>query len=266
MEKGINLFCYGSKNECDIHLQAQYMQAGGFTKTFWLSDNPDVSGKTAELLARFGISFDTLHAPFNTINDIWYGGEKGEYTLRQHTDGIDKCIEVGAPVLIVHLSSGCPAPRISDVGNRRFDALMEYASKKNVKIAYENQRYVANLASVIEQYPEAGFCWDTGHEGCFTPGKRFMPLFGDRLCALHLSDNHCEKDKDEHLLPYDGCVDYDYAALTIAENGYKGTLMLEVLRHSTSYYDNVTAEEYYRLAANAVNRLDDTIDEIAKSL
>ena len=266
MNKGINLFCYGSNNECNIETQAVLMKENGFNKTFWMSDNSFVNEKNASLLLQHGIAFDTLHAPFNTINDIWKTDESGDYTLRQHTDGIDKCVEVGAPVLIVHLSSGCPAPRISDAGNRRFDVLMEYASKKNVTIAYENQRYVANLASVLEQYPDAGFCWDTGHEGCFTPGKRFMPIFGDRLCALHLSDNHCEKDKDEHLLPYDGKVDYDYVALTIAEREYNGTLMLEVLRHSTSFYDSISAEEYYRLAGNAVRRLDETITTVKENL
>lgn len=266
MNKGINLYCYSGLGECDLETSAALMKENGFTKTFWMSDAGVITEKNASLLLQYGIAFDTLHAPFNTINDIWKNDDSGEYTLKQHTNGIDKCVEVGAPTLIVHLSSGCPEPKITDAGNRRFDALMEYARKKNVKIAYENQRYVGNLAYVLEQYDDAGFCWDAGHEGCFTPGKRFMPILGDRLCALHLSDNHCEKDKDEHMLPYDGTVDYDRVALSIAENGYEGTLMLEVLRGNSPYYTNVTAEEYYHLAGNAAKRLDETIAEIKKNL
>ena len=266
MNKGIFLFCYGNEKACDLKTQAELMKENGFTKTFYMSDSPFVNESTASLLSEHGISFDTLHSPFNTINDIWKNDESGEYTLRQLTDGVDKCVLVGAPTLIVHLSSGCPEPRITTEGNRRFDALMEYANKNKIKIAYENQRYMGNLAYVLEQYPEAGFCWDTGHESCFTPGKRFMPFFGDRLCALHLNDNNGEYNKDEHLLPYDGKIDFDYAALAIAESGFDGTLMLEVLRYLSNSYEGISAEEYYRLAGNAVTRLDETIASIKKTM
>lgn len=262
MELGLMMYCYGGEEECNLKTQCELMKENGFTKTFHMSYKSFCTEENANLLSSYGITFDTLHAPFSTINDIWQKDESGDAALKTLTDGVDSCVVVGAPTLIVHISSGCPAPRISDAGNRRFDALMEYADKKNVKIAYENQRYVANLASVLEQYPQAGFCWDTGHEGCFTPGKRFMPLFGDRLCALHLHDNHGEYNKDEHMLPYDGSLDFDYVALAIAESGFKGTLMLEVVRSFTSCYDKVTPEEYYRLAGNAAKRLNETIEQI----
>ena len=266
MNKGINLFCYGNASECDITTQALLMKENGFTKTFWMSDNDAVNEKNSALLLQHSITFETLHAPFNTANDIWKDDTSGDYTLSQYTQGVDKCVEVGAKALVVHLSAGCPEPKITDAGNRRFDALMEYARKKNIKIAYENQRYIANLTYAIEQYDDAGFCWDTGHESCFTHGKRFMPMVGERLCALHLHDNHGVYNSDEHLLPYDGSIDFDYVALTIAESGFEGALMLEVARHNSKVYDNITAEEYYRLAGNAASRLDETIAEIRKNL
>ena len=60
--------------------------------------------------------------------------------------------------------------------------------------------------------------------------------------------------------------DFDYVALTIAESGFEGALMLEVARYNSKVYDNITAEEYYRLAGNAASRLDETIAEIRKNL
>ena len=255
MQLGINLYCYGKGDELSLERQAELMKENGFTKTFDFPSSKEVCLKNAELLATYGISYDTLHAPFKNINHMWKNTEDGDEMLSRLTDGVDKCLVVGANTLIVHLSSGIPAPRINDVGFSRFDRLMEYAAKKNVKIAYENQRFVANIAAVLEEYKDAGFCWDVGHEMCFTNGRRYMPLFGDRLCALHLHDNHAEFNKDEHMLPFDGRVDYGYAASQIAKQKYTGTLMLEVIRHNSNYYDNVSPEQYYKRAGNAARKL-----------
>ena len=256
LKYGINLACFDDINELPIELQASLMKDNGFEYTFAFSSNGSANEKNASLLLKYGIKFDTLHAPFGGINNMWKSGEEGDEMLSRLIDGVDKCVIVGAETLIVHLSSGIPAPRINDIGFSRYDKLMEHARKKNIKIAYENQRFVANIAAVLEAYPEAGFCWDVGHENCFTPDKRFMPIFGERVCALHLHDNNRIFNKDEHLIPFDGKADYNYIAKTIAQSGYTGTLMLEVLRCNSHHYDKLTAEEYYSRAGKAVRKLD----------
>ena len=265
MEYGINLYCYGTEDELSLECQAELMKENGFTKTFDFPHSKEVCEKNANLLSKYGIEYDTLHAPFAGINGIWKIGEDGDKMLSKLLDGVDKCVIVGAKTLIVHLSSGIPAPRINDIGFSRFDALMEHADKKNIKIAYENQRFVANIAAAMEAYDNAGFCWDVGHEGCFAFGKKYMPLFGDRLSALHLHDNHKVFNQDEHMLPFDGKLDYDYIASAIAECKYTGTLMLEVIRHNSHYYDDVSAKEYYKRAGNAAKKLKQMVENnIAK--
>ncbi len=261
MQLGINLYCYGNEDELSLERQAELMKENGFTRTFDFPSSKETCKKNANLLANYGITYDTLHAPFDGINNIWKDSEDGEMMLSRLTDGVDKCTVVGAETLIVHLSSGIPAPRINDVGFSRFDRLMEYAGRKNVRIAYENQRFVANIAAVLEEYKEAGFCWDVGHEECFTGGRRYMPLFGKRVCALHIHDNHKEFNKDEHMLPFDGKIDYDRITSSIAESEYTGTLMLEVIRHNSHYYDDVSAEEYYRRAGNAAKKLRQMVEK-----
>ena len=261
MNLGINLYCYGEEDELCLECQAELMKENGFTKTFDFPHKKEVCESNAKLLAKYGIVFDTLHAPFRGINDMWKDSDVGEKMLSKLLDGVDKCTIVGADTLIVHLSSGIPAPRINDVGFSRFDRLMEHAAKKNVKIAYENQRFVANIAAVLEEYKDAGFCWDVGHEECFTNGRRYMPLFGDRLSALHLHDNHREFNMDEHMLPFDGRLDYDYVAEQIAKHKCTGTLMLEVIRHNSNYYDDMSPEEYYKRAGEAAKKLKTMIED-----
>ena len=88
-----------------------------------------------------------------------------------------------------------------------------------------------------------------------------MPLFGERLSAVHLHDNHHVQDEDEHLLPYDGICDFDYVAKTLADYHFGGTLMLEVFRSESKRYDDFSPQEYYRRAGEAIKKLDDAVEK-----
>ncbi|MBR2452500.1 MAG: sugar phosphate isomerase/epimerase [Clostridia bacterium] len=259
MEKGINLFCYDNGEKLDIEGQIELMKENGFGHTFFLGDSPLLTDSLVDKVKRSGIVFDTLHAPFDGINAMWKDGTDGDEMLKRLCETVDRCSGYEIPVAVVHLSSGRPAPVISDIGNYRFKELVEYAEKKNVTLAFENQRFVANLASILEQHTSAGFCWDVGHEGCFTNGRHYMPLFGERLSAVHLHDNHHVQDEDEHLLPYDGICDFDYVAKTLADYHFGGTLMLEVFRSESKRYDGFSPQEYYRRAGEAIKKLDDAV-------
>ena len=266
MEKGINLFCYGDEKTLDINGQIELMKENGFDRTFFLGDSPLLTDNLVDKVKRSGIVFDTLHAPFDGINEMWKEGADGDKMLERLIKTVSRCSGYEIPVAVVHLSSGRPAPVISDIGNYRFSKLMEYAEKQNVTIAFENQRFVANIASVLEQHSAAGFCWDVGHEGCFTKGRRYMPLFGERLSAVHIHDNHHVQDEDEHLLPYDGVTDFDYVAKTLADYDFGGTLMLEVFRSESKRYNDSSAEEYYRRAGDASKKLDTAVTKYKQSI
>ena len=250
MKIGINMGAYGA---LDVEKTISLMCENGFEATFMGSESPCLD-TYVPMLKKAGIVCENCHAPFDKINDIWYEGEAGEQMLARLIDGVRACARNGIPTLVVHLSSGVNAPRINDIGNDRFDRLMAEADRLGVTIAYENQRKLANLASVLEQYPQAGFCWDVGHEACFTDGREYMPLFGSRTVALHLQDNHCEFNRDEHLLPYDGSIDMALAARRIAQSPYQGAIMLEVIRKNSNFYDELTPDEYYRRAAESARR------------
>ena len=261
MEKGINLFCYTGKDKIDASRQIELMAENGFGHTFVMADNPQLTDGLVDKVKRAGIVFDTLHMPFEGINNIWKDGIDTDATMKRLLAGIDACANYCIPIAVMHLSSGRPAPRISDAGHRNLDKLMEYARRKNVTIAYENQRFLANLASVMEDYPDAGFCWDIGHEGCFANGMKYMPLFGKRLSTVHIHDNHYMKDEDEHLVPFDGIINFEETARLLAKFGFLGTVMLEVFTSESRIYDDFSAEEYYRHAGQAAQKLADLIEK-----
>lgn len=236
----------------------------GFNTTF--SGVLDISRHEhiANLLAKRGMEYENLHTPFGHINDIWLDCEGGEAMLKELVDCIDCCVVSGAPIAVVHLSSGLKPPSITDIGRGRFARLVEYANSKNVRIAFENQRKLANLAWALETFSHedgVGFCWDCGHESCFTPGREYMPLFGNRLICTHIHDNSGTFDQDDHMLPFDGNINFERFAHHIRESGYKGSFMLEVFAKNSDIYSGMTPETFLTRAADAAKRLVKLTDE-----
>ena len=143
MEIGINLHAMvGLTDEAYIKTIAEL----GFTATFCMPQPTERMEKLGKLCAAENIRFDTLHAPFGHINDMWLDCDGGNAMLAELKDCIDKCLVVGAPIAVVHLSSKMNPPTITDIGRGRFEELVAYARKKGVKIAFENQRKLFNLA------------------------------------------------------------------------------------------------------------------------
>ena len=260
MEIGINL-----KAVCDIpdDVFIPMIADLGFTATHDMARPREEMERLSALCAASGIRFDSLHAPFHHINDIWLEGEDGDRMLDELKHCVDMCLVADSRVAVVHLSSGENPPGITDAGRGRFADLVEYSMKKGVHIAFENQRKQFNLAWAMETFgPDTGvgFCWDCGHESCFTPGQEFMPLYGDRLLCTHIHDNFGIYNDDRHMLPFDGVIDFHRVARQLRGSGFTGPLTLEVMAEKNSHYEGVNyqgmePEEYLSRAAAAAKRL-----------
>ena len=222
----------------------------------------------AEAIAKQGISYESIHAPFSHINDIWFDTAEGQQMLEELKAAVDLCKLSDVPVLVTHHSQGFTLPPPTDIGRGRFIELVEYAAKKNVNIAFENLRSLANLAWAFEEFDKAenvGFCWDCGHEYCFTQRIHFMPLFGHKLIFTHIHDNACEYDRDRHLIPFDGTMPFDFIAQQLRDSGYQGTLMSEAFPKFRpgvfDSYQDTTAEEFICRCAAAMKKLRTMVDE-----
>ena len=247
----------------------EYFKKFGIKRTFIGSEKPDFE-MTMQLFKENGIICEALHAPFDKINDMWGDDEvAARKMIIRLKDSVDKCEKYYIPVSVVHLSSGRPMPEINESGIRRFEEVFDYANEKGVTIALENQRYKENILFFMEKYKTLGFCWDNGHEYGFSKGIRFMELFGDRLCALHIHDNRCGIDTDDHLLPFDGNIDFEEVAKAIAKSDYRGTVMLEVSRlvsiDGKKIYEDLSDEDYVKRAVDSVRKLADMIENCKKT-
>ena len=253
-DTGINMnSCKGLDDRAYIKTISQLGFKSTFSDVYPIKRQQEI----ANLCAEYGVRYETIHAPFGRqTNAMWEKGIPGNEALKQLKNSVDNCTGCGVKIMVVHLSSGENAPPVTDIGRKRFTRLVEYAAKKNVRIAFENQRKLANIAWAFETFDEksnVGFCWDMGHENCFTPGRKYMPLFGNRLICTHIHDNSGIYNKDEHKIPFDGNIDYAENLKMIKKYGYNGSLMLEV--YAKEKDAELPPEKYLEKAAKAVGIL-----------
>jgi sugar phosphate isomerase/epimerase len=74
--------------------------------------------------------------------------------------------------------------------------------------------------------PSARVCLDTGHTALGRSWHKFLEVADGRLAHVHASDNRGERD--DHLPPGDGGIDWADISRTLAAVSYAGWIMLEL--------------------------------------
>ena len=208
---------------------------------------------------KLGLDYEFIHGPFANINDMWTSEEEPEI-FRLLKQSIESAGESGIKSVILHVSSSFTPPQINALGLSRFDELVEYAEKKGVILAFENLRKLGNFAYLMDRYegnPWVKYCYDCGHEHCYTVNVPFAKIYGDRLICTHLHDNFGQDKStalggDLHLLPFDGDIDFQKAMKDLAKTGYQGSLMLEVFDQP---YPALSPDEFLKTAYERAQKL-----------
>ena len=232
----------------------------GFQRIFTTGNEEDFIRHICDICRETGLKYESLHAPWDHINDLWSAGEPGDAVVRMITRSLELAAKYEIPYVVMHLSSKENCPPVTDAGLANFSRLADAAKANGVILAVENQRKLGNIATVLEYFGKdrnVGFCWDVGHEACFANGREYMPLFADRCVTTHIHDNNCRYNVDEHLLPFDGLINFRRTADLLHAADYQGTLMLEIdLPHEGSdKYLNLSLEQFVSRAFAAVERL-----------
>jgi len=102
----------------------------------WETDPEDIP----KIIRDNGLLIDYAHAPYQSINDIWYESksENIESLLRA---SIDYCARHRIPILVTHLTKGFRIKQATDHGIRILRSLVAYAKDRNVAIAAENNKF-----------------------------------------------------------------------------------------------------------------------------
>ena len=212
---------------------------GGFF-TDW---NSNATTERANAAERFGMIYQSIHAPFVGCDRMWRVGDAGREYTQMLINCVKDCAEHHIPVMVIHPFIGFDAPTPTNVGIENYARVVDVADQLGVTLGFENvegEEYLATLMEAFADSPACGFCLDTGHEMCYNDGKDMLSKYGDRLIATHINDNLGTRSfegkltwhDDLHLLPFDGIKDWDAAAKRIADSGYEGPLTFELSKAS----------------------------------
>ena len=118
------------------------------------------------------------------------------------------------PILVLHVATSRDPdePRRWDAAFNSIEHLALFAKQRGVTIALENTPgelpTPANLRRFLDQtrLTDVRFCLDVGHAHIGGGIGVALESMRERVVTAHIHDNHGEKD--EHLLPFDGTIDW----------------------------------------------------------
>lgn len=204
--------------------------------------------RAAALRAR-GIRVDTSHPNFGSYNQPYslvnqYDAERGKY-LEQLKDGLERMSILGARVAPLH-TGGCCVPGAPvwsiEMCAAAVRSLVKTAEDTGVSLALENtffasparwdggtreealprstHRYddIATLCRLIDacESPMVAGCYDAGHAHLYGDLEGDHGQMMPRVILYHLHDNG--GDKDSHLPPGYGTLDWEKLGPLLAEN------------------------------------------------
>ncbi len=221
----------------------------------------DWARRYKEELDSLGMTADQSHAPF-------YRYRKAEdYRISEYREEMIRRSIVASGILgtkAITFHSIMADPKDAALNARAnleyFKPHLELAAKCGVSVAIENMfgkrlpdgrrgyRYHASLEELIEltdrlkqDFDNVGICWDTGHANEMGEDQgTCLRRIGKRLIATHINDNYGEKD--DHLLPWLGTVDWEAVMNGLREIGYQGSFSFETHKFTAGMPDALLPE------------------------
>lgn len=207
-------------------------------------------GEIAALSEALALPITQSHAPF--YNALIPESDKAPLWEAMIDRAIDATGMVHCPWVVMHPGT-YPDDHVDFRESRRrnyeyFMPRLERAEKAGCGIAIENMAddygtgrsahrrplgsYCATAAELCElvdsfHAPNVGVCWDFGHAQLMGVDQReALRVLGKRLKATHVADN--SGMKDDHILPFQGTVDWRSILPVLGEIGYEGDLTFEI--------------------------------------
>lgn len=223
------------------------IKEAGFENVFvqWYNRDWECSQKEQlEYARKQGLNVIFAHLGYQNINDIWNQDESGDMLVERYKQDLKTCKENDIPMVIMHLTSKQEAPMYNEKGLKRIQEIVDYAKELNIKVAFENTKIKGYLEYVLQniQNDNVGICYDAGHCHAHFNDEFNYELFKNRIFAVHLHDN--DKSADQHLIPFDGTINWNNVVTKLKECNYDGPVTLE-LSYKNDYL-NYNVDDFYK--------------------
>ncbi len=188
---------------------------------------------------------------------IWISVLEPEKRYREAAlDEIKRSLELSdyVPLDYVVMHLGNPKEKFTPVAfEYAYAAIAQIRSFAGVEILLENIPNEISTLERIEEFkrlsevPEIGICYDTGHGHIQGVDAAF-----ENIRTTHVHDNNGEKD--EHLWPFEGTLDWPALVEKLVLANYKGPLMFEARGEELSKGHEVISrlEELWHEAQNSI--------------
>ena len=212
----------------------------------------------------------SMHAPLFPDREMGRAGAPAVNILHpdksrriEAMDEIRRAIEAAERIpfrnVVIHLGERTDAwsPRTIEYALTALEHLGAFARPLGVRLLVENilseSTTPDHLVLILDMghLNNVGICLDLGHahiDGGIAPA---VATLGDRIASLHVHDNHGQKD--EHLWPGEGTIDWPAAAAALQSLAAAPAAVLEIAHGA----DDTTANISERMAA-AYSRLLET--------
>ena len=208
--------------------------------------DPAVLDEVAGWLTAEGLRLHSVHAPvmerydgtwINPLSIASADGAARAKAVRETGAALALARRVPVSVLVVHpgLQDSLLSPSVQnslEAAMRSIEEIADIASPLGVRVALEvipnaisTAEALVNLLDRLDR-PDVGVCLDFGHAHMQGDVIDAIETLSGVLVATHVHDNHGRRD--EHLVPFEGTIDWAGALAALQKIGYDGTLMLEL--------------------------------------
>jgi sugar phosphate isomerase/epimerase len=200
-------------------------------------------------LDELGLTASSVHGPIcaSFTGGVWGRSFSNASTETARRDeavaetvtAFDAARRLGATYLVVHL--GLPRfqeipPGDNDAGavRRSVEALARAADASGVELALEVVPNALSTPDALldlldELEIDAGICLDFGHAHLEDGAPEAAEALSGHVITTHVHDN--KGQLDNHLVPFDGTIDWPATLMAMSKVGYTGQLMFEVADH-----------------------------------
>jgi sugar phosphate isomerase/epimerase len=206
---------------------------------------PQAVRELADALGEYRLQLHSLHSP--TERDLSPGRESGVPISISDTerirrldavDEVKRTLEVAERIpfrfLVQHIGHGRQSadPRKLDAAFSSLEHLCIFAKARGVTIALENTPSELGAPASLQHFitdthlHDLRLCFDIGHAHIEEGVEVSFDIMRERVATTHIHDNHGEKD--EHLLPYEGTINWDAALAAIAGAPEPVAIILEL--------------------------------------
>jgi sugar phosphate isomerase/epimerase len=207
---------------------------------------PDAGAALGDWLQETGLTLHSVHAPIaeTLVGGVWgrpwstaaADARARAEALRESEAALALSRTIPFEHLVVHVGvpAGIPGAALNqrDAARRSIEELAERTAETGVRLALEvipnDLSTPAALVRLLDGEIEAdhvGICLDLGHAHLLGDVVDAVETVSGLVTCTHVHDNR--GTKDDHLMPFDGTIDWAAALLALQKIGYDGVLMFE---------------------------------------